>query len=387
MTARRGRGPIAATAAFAAFAVLVDGLASADSSQPALPPLESFLPAADRWPTPAMSDDGRLVAYKRNTALGAVLVVAPVADPAEPTRMIPDPGDCVIDMRWSGGGNWLAVQTRPNCGLSTAPAQGFAVFALSVADGRRKPIAGPVPFRYRLATSPDRPDTVAVLRDKRDPNATTIEQIDLARGTRWTAAVPAGATRIYLDRRLAARLISERSANGGFVLKAVQTGGQWRQVGLYGNAERDGFQVLGFSANGQAAILIDTLGRDRAVVARLELATGKRTALFSHPRWQPVDAILDAAADRVRAVQVHGHRRHWESVDSGLSKPFGVLESLGDVDFSILSRSADARVWLVAVDTDRTIFRMTPAGRAQGRTSPRRRSSLSRATASALPDT
>lgn len=351
MTTRRERRAIACMAALAAF---LCGPAPAAPAQQAPPPLESFLAADDPLPAPALSDDGRLVAYKHETTDGAALIVAPAAEPEERTRTYPDPGNCVRNMRWTGGANWLVVQTRPNCGSMGKVSRGFTVFAINAADGRLTPIAPPAPFRYRFVSSPNRPDIVAVLRDKRDPNATTIDYVDLANDTRWQETVPAGTTRIYLDRRLDARLIAERSEDGGFRLQAKQPGGQWRQVGLYDNAERDGFKVLGFLVNGEAAILIDTLGRDRAAAVRLDLATGDREVLFSHPRWQPVDAVLDATRGRLRAVQVHGHRRRWEAIDAGLSAAFEALAGLGDVDVSVLSRSADDRIWLVAVDADRT---------------------------------
>lgn len=350
---RRGWRRAALTAACAALVVSIHSPAPSGSEEPALPPLEHFLPATERWPAPALSDDGRYIAYKGATAKGAVLVLAAAADPEESVRTLSDPGDCIVGLRWAGDGDWLVLQTRPDCSFTGPPRPGFTVFAISRREGQRRPVAGPAPFRYQLVTSPERPDEVAVLRDKRDQNATTVEIVDLAEGTRRATTVPAGTTGIYLDQHLRARLISQRSKNGGFLLKARQASDQWREVGRYGNAERDGFRVLGFSADGRNAVLIDTLEQDKAAVMRLELASGERELLFSHPRWQVTDAVLDAARSQTLAVQLHGHRRRWDSIAPKLSGAFERLASLGDVDVSILDTSADGRIWLVAVESDR----------------------------------
>lgn len=336
------------------FCFLFAGWGSTGHTGDSLVPLETFVSLADESQDPRISPDGTFVSFFRETSGERAIVISRTEDLSTPIFLFADPGHCIDKVSWVGGEKWLAFQASPNCKVrdSHRPQPGYVVFAWQIADDTLIRVTEPSSFRYGIRTSHDRPDVLAVLRDKRDPKATTFEVINLSGGERRAVDTPEGTTSIYLDRLLRPRLITQRTDGGGFDLRRRGNAGDWHLVGHYENAERDGFRVLSFSASGHLATLIDTRDRPHAAVTQINLATGVESVLYEHERWQPVDALLNPTGTDLHAAQYHGDRKRWAVLDQTFGSVFEQFRLFYPAEISIISKSGDGNSWILAIDRD-----------------------------------
>ena len=150
---------------------------------------------------------------------------------------------------------------------------------------------------------------------------------------------------------------------------------------------------------GDAWFLRSSVGRDRAVILRVDWKTGAETPIASHDKADVTGWITDPRTDEVTAVSAEYLRSEWIAVDPSTGSDLAKLERELDGTIEIGSQSDDDTLWVVAASRpdrphawhllDRRTGKITylfSADRSSRRSSslPCTASSSSRATASTL---
>ena len=249
-----------------------------DRAPEVIPVAELFDYAAD-LPEPRVSADGKSVAYYAIRAGHAALNIAPFGQVSSPILTFDDPNRCLTTFRWSPSGDFIIMLLRPACSFAplSAATTGFTIVRLDLASGSIEAIAPPSRFKPTIHIGSAKPNTVLVTRDKRDPVASRALKIDLSVATLEEIALTSGSSDLAIDQSLRPVLALKRTPNGGMQLRVSALQGAWTNAGNYDIAERHAFRALGILDDGRAVNLIDTLGRNKAAVVRLDLATGERT--------------------------------------------------------------------------------------------------------------
>jgi dipeptidyl aminopeptidase/acylaminoacyl peptidase len=130
----------------------------------------------------------------------------------------------------------------------------------------------------------------------------------------------------------------------------TKTAGHWAT--LFTIPFEDGRQSypLAFDADGRSFLMLDSTGRDRAALVRVDAASGAKTVIGESPRADVVDAWLDPATNAPEAFAADYLRRDWRALDPEAQADLNFLDQQLQGDASVVSRSEDNKRWIVAED-------------------------------------
>ena len=99
---------------------------------------------------------------------------------------------------------------------------------------------------------------------------------------------------------------------------------------------------------GDAWFLRSSVGRDKAVILRVDWNTGAETPIASHDKADVTGWITDPRTDEVTAVSAEYLRSEWIAVDPSTGSDLAKLERELDGTIEIWSQSDDDTLWVVA---------------------------------------
>ncbi len=199
------------------------------------------------------------------------------------------------------------------------------------------------------AVSPDRPDTILVLVNERDPAYHDLRAIDLASGQHETVFENTGGYNSqWVDWSLRVRLVRrENREAGGSTFHRWQDG---QAEALFDTAHEDdtGTYCAGFERDGAHHLLVSTVGRNTGALFRVDTSTGVRTLLAADDRSDLTSILRDPATGQVLAVGFNHLRREWRAIDPAVAADLARLsEAAGSLDFNVYSQTEDGTRWVV----------------------------------------
>ena len=105
---------------------------------------------------------------------------------------------------------------------------------------------------------------------------------------------------------------------------------------------------LHVNRGGDAWFLRSSVGRDRAVILRVDWKTGAETPIASHDKADVMGWITDPRTDEVTAVSAEYLRSEWIAVDPSTGSDLAKLERELNGTIEICSQSDDDTLWVVA---------------------------------------
>jgi acylaminoacyl-peptidase len=201
-----------------------------------------------------------------------------------------------------------------------------------------------------LQESPEQPGTLMIGLNDRDPRWHDVWRLDVASGKRElvlenTAELWALTFDWQLEVRLGRK--STRGRGGQCLHRLVDGKAEpWLDIPL---ADEPTTWPILFDRAGGALMMMSSLGRDRAALVRIDMATGAETIVAEHDKadlgiwriWNPQTFDIDA----VGAAYL---RQEWIVLNPAVAGDLRVLQDeLGSADFFVDSQSADNERWLV----------------------------------------
>jgi dipeptidyl aminopeptidase/acylaminoacyl peptidase len=112
----------------------------------------------------------------------------------------------------------------------------------------------------------------------------------------------------------------------------------------------DATKMLDFSADGKTLYLLDSRGRDKAVLVALDMATRETTVLAADDEADIVEVSFDDR--RPLAARAVKDRARWHTVDASTKQDLVDLASHSSGDIEFVSRSTDNRMVTVFFERD-----------------------------------
>ncbi|MDX2277285.1 MAG: prolyl oligopeptidase family serine peptidase [Hyphomonadaceae bacterium] len=342
----------------AALAVsLAGGLAAcnrqgADAPEPA--PAPPLLARADLFGEPArenaqLSPLGDRVAFisVRDGAPNVFVVSVAAMDQPRPVTDDQDLG--VRDFRWAYDNATILYLQDPrgdgNERLFAAPAAGGEVRALTPENVRAQVIG----------LSPVQPGDVIVTLNQRDAAWPDVYRINIASGERtliYRNGGPArGFTSFVTDRENNLRLGLRPRADGGSEVFARQPDGSWASLLVIPFEDAMASRPIAFEADGRSFLMLDSTGRDRAALVRVDAMSGVKTVLGESQRADVVDVWLSPNTGAAEAFAADYLRPEWRALDADAQADLDFFESQLDGRVTVVSRSADDQRWIVVEDS------------------------------------
>ena len=195
----------------------------------------------------------------------------------------------------------------------------------------------------------DDPNLVAVGMNDRDARWHDLYIVDISSGER--RLVYENTTEIagfVLDRRLNLRLATttRNKGRGSAVLR--WTGTAFDEIMSIEADDVLCTEPLHINCAADAWFLRSSVGRDKAVILRVDWVTGAESLVASHEKADVTACIADPRTDEVTAVAAEYLSSEWIAVDAATGRDLAMLERQLDGSIEITSQSDDGTLWVVA---------------------------------------
>jgi len=150
-----------------------------------------------------------------------------------------------------------------------------------------------------------------------------------------------------LDSRLNLKLATStrNKGTGSAILK--WNGAAFEEIMSIAADDVMGTEPLHVNRAADAWFLRSSVGRDKAVLLRVDWATGAETLVASHDKVDVASWVTDPSTDEVTAVSAEYLRDTWIPVDPATGRDLAMLERELDATVGIASQSDDGALWVV----------------------------------------
>lgn len=197
----------------------------------------------------------------------------------------------------------------------------------------------------------DRPFDYLLLDNRRDRSLFDLYRLNLRTGEEaLVLANPGNISRYYTDRKGRVVAVKRQLANARWSLD-VPDGDGWHTIA--GGAVEDKLWIKGHPPAGAGwAWAISNLGRDRQVLVKLDLATGRETPIYRAEHVNVDSIMVDPQTyELTLARSMPDHVRH-EVFDSDFQPVLDRLAADGPFDFRVTARTHDGSVLSLTVSRD-----------------------------------
>jgi dipeptidyl aminopeptidase/acylaminoacyl peptidase len=296
--------------------------------------------------SPRLSPDGRWIAWI--APFGGVMNVwvAP-RDDLTVARPLSRQSDRPIFEHWFARTNMHVLFRKDKDGD-----ENFNLWCVNV-DGseprnltpHRDVLANVVGFDY------ENPHLVAVVMNDRDARWHDLYIVDILTGERRlvyenTDEIASFILDSWLNLRLATT--TRNKGRGSAILK--WTGAAFEEIISIEADDVMSTNPLHVNRAGDAWYLRSSIGRDKAVMLRVDWTSGAQVLVASHDKVDITGIMTDPRSEEVTAVSAEYLRSTWIAIDSATGRDLAILEREFDANVAVTSQSDDDTLWVVAVE-------------------------------------
>jgi len=231
--------------------------------------------------------------------------------------------------------------------------ENWHLYAVDVVNGTEKDLT---PYKGARADLVDlswkKPGFAAVALNDRVAEWQDLWEVDVNTGKRTLIEQNSDEMAGYLvDLELKPKLAQKNTADGSELLRRV--GDKW--VTLLKIAQEDSLTTapLAIEAGGKTALVQSSVGRDKAALVRVDIASGKTTVLGASEAADIENVWLEPKTAAPQAYTVNYLKPTIAVLDSSVQKDVDLLtKQLGD-GFSVTNRTLDDSMWTVVTDDAR----------------------------------
>ena len=190
--------------------------------------------------------------------------------------------------------------------------------------------------------------TVLVAMNDRDPQLHDVHRLDLTTGELSLVAENPGFVDWLIDSDLQIRGGSTMDGEGGVTFHLGRDGSYepYLEVPPDDAASTD---VLGFTRNGEALLLLSSIGVNATRIERRNLTSGETTVLGADDAYDVAGVWQNPETLEVQAVEFERDRQEIQLLDPSLQPHLDRLRALGDGDLGVGRRERSDRWWIVSI--------------------------------------
>jgi dipeptidyl aminopeptidase/acylaminoacyl peptidase len=232
--------------------------------------------------------------------------------------------------------------------------ENFHIYGVDLKDGN---VRDYTPFQGVRASvsdlNPEHPNEVLVDLNLRDRSLFDVHRLNLRSGAlELDTQNPGDVSGWATDSKFRVRAAQISTTDGGTELRIrADEKSPWKTLLKVGPEEILSWES--FTADGQGAYLISSIGRDTAAVVERNLATGAEKVLAANDEVDAETVVVHPTRYVVEAVSFSPGRTTWQVVDPAVKEDFAGLAKVNDGDFFIVSRTEADDIWLVGYQSDR----------------------------------
>ncbi len=222
----------------------------------------------------------------------------------------------------------------------SVPASGGDVLDLTPIKGVHAQISG---------ASWDHPTTLMIGLNDRDPRWHDLYRIDIKTGERELVVrneFEFGG--ITLDRSLTPRLAHKTIQRAGGREIYRYGGGAWEPIFRIGHEDELATGFIGFERSGAHVHLLDSRGRDKAALGRMNIATCEIEILAEHCKADISDVLVHPTTYEIDAYGANHLMLEWTALDDTIAGDLEFLQSELAGEIHITCRTKDDGRWIAA---------------------------------------
>ncbi|MEZ5500790.1 MAG: S9 family peptidase [Steroidobacteraceae bacterium] len=193
------------------------------------------------------------------------------------------------------------------------------------------------------------PGKVLVGLNDRTPEWHDVYEIDIASGERRLVERNDQGFAGYLeDLDLVPRLAVKLDADGGELFR--RDGDKWQSFLRFGQADSLTTNPVAISGDGRSALLLSAVGRDKAALVSIDLASGAGKIVAANERADVQGVWLNPRSRVLEAYSVNYLTNEYTAVDDAVRADIERLRNTLGEGFEVVSRTLDDKRWIVVSD-------------------------------------
>jgi dipeptidyl aminopeptidase/acylaminoacyl peptidase len=201
-----------------------------------------------------------------------------------------------------------------------------------------------------VGLSHERPDVALIALNDRTPEYHDLYEINIASGERKLVERNDQEFAGYLeDLQLRPRLAVKTLADGGGEIYR-NTGKGWESLLKYGRDDSLTTRPVVVEEGGNSALMLSSIGRDKAALLRVDLASGKQTVVGESDKADVSDVWLEPRSRRPEAFAVEYMTTEITPLVPAVGRDIERLKAALGPQFQVVSRTLDDTKWVVTVD-------------------------------------
>ena len=201
-----------------------------------------------------------------------------------------------------------------------------------------------------VGISPERPDVALIALNDRVPEYHDLYEINIATGERKLVEKNDQEFAGYLeDLQLRPRLAVKTLADGGGEIYR-NTGKGWETLLKYGRDDSLTTRPVIIEEGGHSALMLSSVGRDKAALVRVDLSSGKQAVLGESDKADVSEVWLDPRSRKPQAFGVEYMTTELQPLIPAVGQDIQRLTAALGPQFEVVSRTLDDTKWVVAVD-------------------------------------
>ena len=228
--------------------------------------------------------------------------------------------------------------------------ENWRLFAVDTARGIPRALTPPGARAEVLGLSRNDPGGVVITLNQRDRAWPDVFRVDIASGERtllWRNGGPRGFARFVLDQDNRVRLGVRPLPDGGAEVVALGEGGRASTLFAIPFEDAMSSRPIAFEADGRSFLMLDSTGRGRTALMRVDAATGVKSLVGESERADVVDVWLDPVTNAPEAFATEYLTREWRALDPDSQADLDFLDRQLTGDFTVVSRNNDDTRWIV----------------------------------------
>ncbi|HEY6483888.1 MAG TPA: S9 family peptidase [Steroidobacteraceae bacterium] len=229
--------------------------------------------------------------------------------------------------------------------------ENWHIYSVDVQSGAQRDLTPLPKIRADLVgLSPQRPDTALVALNDRTPEYQDLYEIDIATGARRLVERNdqefAGYVEdLQLQPRLAVKTLPD---GGGEIYRRTAKG--WEGLLKYGRDDSLTTRPLVVEQDGRTALMLSSIGRDKAALVRLDLHSGKQTVLGESDQADVSAVWLDPRTRAPQAFSIEYLTTETRALVPAVARDIERLNAALGPQYEVPSRTLDDARWIVVVN-------------------------------------
>ena len=229
--------------------------------------------------------------------------------------------------------------------------ENWHVFSVDVESGHQLDLT-PFPKIHAeiVGVSYQKPEVVLISSNDRTPEWHDLYEVDVSTGARKLVEKNDDHFAAYLDDlQLRPRLAVKTLPDGGGELYRRTSYG-WESFLQYGQEDSLTLRPLVIEEGGKTALLLSSVGRDKAALVRIDLESGKQMVVGQSDKADVSDVWLDPRTRTPQAFGVEYLTEEISPLTPAAGKDIDHLKASLGPQFQVMSRTNDDNKWIVVVD-------------------------------------